>query len=97
MNIWILISVSVLTIISGLAVKNRDRFYKIRVRSIFLIAFFLSTFLALSWGDNLIDIFPSLTFIDLAVGFFLGLVSGFFIAVFFMNKYQNQPRELSDN
>ena len=89
MNIWVLISVIFLVIISGLIIKNRDRFHKIKFRNTLLLGILIPLLMAFFWGSNLINIFPDLTFIDLAAGFSFGIISGFFVAIYFVNKNPN--------
>ena len=77
MNIWISISVIFLVIISGLIINNRDHFHKIKFRNTLLLGILIPLLMAFFGGSNLIKIFPGLTFIDLAVGFLFGIISGF--------------------
>ena len=83
---WILILVMFLVITSGLFIKNRDRFHKMKFSGTSLLGILIPLLFAFFWGSNLIKIFPELTFIDLAVGLLLGMISGFFVAMYFINK-----------
>jgi len=86
MNTWILISVAILIIISEVIYKYRNRFDKIKFRNLFVLGISIPLLYAVFWGSSLLDLFPKLTFIDLATGFLLGVISGFFIALTIVNR-----------
>ena len=55
-------------------------------KSTYLTGILMPILFAFIFGETLIDILPGLTIIDLAAYFFMGVVSGFFLATYFFSR-----------
>jgi len=60
--------------------------YKKVNKSNFIGGILIPLLFAFFFGQTLIDIFPGLTLIDLGAYLIIGMVSGFFIALFIVSK-----------
>jgi uncharacterized membrane protein HdeD (DUF308 family) len=88
MNTWLLIAViGLLFLMVGLIMfikKFPDN--KKTSKSTYLSGIIMPILFAFFFGKTLIGIFPGLTVIDLGAYFLMGVVSGFFLATYFISR-----------
>jgi hypothetical protein len=88
MNTWLLIAViGLLFLMVGLIlfikkIPDNNKTSK----STYLTGILMPILFAFIFGETLIDILPGLTIIDLAAYFYMGVVSGFFLATYFFSR-----------
>ena len=87
MNIWILVFLFVLVIVLVLIFTMRKSFGEGKFRYIFLIGVIIPLLVAISWIHTLRNLFQGITYIDLSAGLLLGIITGFFLAVFLIRKH----------
>lgn len=86
MNIWIVVLLIGLAfvIVGFIFFFNNINLFKNR-KPVFLIGIFLPLFLAFSYGENLVSVSSvKFTFVDLGGLLILGLISGIFVACYFI-------------
>lgn len=88
MNSWISIVVlgAVLTVFGFFVFAKRYRIDQPQKKSIFLIGIFIPMFFAFSYAETLQEFFPRLTLIDLGAFYFIGMISGFFAAIYLLQR-----------
>jgi uncharacterized membrane protein (Fun14 family) len=87
MNIWILVAIagSVFTIAGFIFFVLRYPVQKSMKTSAFFVGIFIPMLAALSYAETLVtDFFPILSLLDLGAFYFIGMISGFFIALFLL-------------
>ena len=89
MNIWILILLLgvVLTIMGFILFIRKDTETNLIPNSTFLIGVFMPMLAGLLYAETVItQSFPNLTLLDLGAFFFIGMISGFFIALYLQQR-----------
>jgi hypothetical protein len=87
MNIWILVAISgsIFTIAGFIFFVMRFPAHKPMKTSAFLVGIFIPMLAAIFYAETLItDFFPNLTLLDLGAFYLIGMISGFFIALFLL-------------
>lgn len=93
MNIWILVSlIGFIAVIFGFAVyvKDNSPWKNIPKSSIFMGIFF-PIVAAFFYSETVIELIPQITLIDLSAFFVTGMISGFFISIFLIQKSTSVP------
>jgi hypothetical protein len=89
MNVWIAIAVlGVIFAVFGMIVfiKKYPQHRQISNSSL-LIGIFIPILIALSYAETLTtEFFPGLTLLDLGVFYLIGMISGFFVGVYFLQR-----------
>lgn len=88
MNIWISVAVLgvVLTVFGFFAFVRKYQFDQPQKKSIFLVGIFIPMFFAFSYAETLKEFFPQLPLIDLGAFFLIGMISGFFVAIYLLQR-----------
>lgn len=96
MYFWIIILVSgILSTIIGYYVFNAKQKENKRInKSALIIAIFIPLYVGYSYAETLFEFFPRLTWIDVGALYIIGMISGFFLAVYFI---QNKKVVVSSN
>ena len=88
MNVWISVAVLgvVLTVFGFFVFARKYQFDQPLKKSLFVLGIFIPIFFALSYAETLKEFFPNLTLIDLGAFYFIGMISGFFVAIFLLQR-----------
>lgn len=88
MNEWIFIALVgvVLTVVGFFVFVKKYRFNKPVKKSVFLVGIFVPMFFAFSYAETLTEFFPKLTLIDLGAFYFIGMISGFFVGIYLLQR-----------
>jgi len=88
MNMWISVAVfgAVLTIFGFLVFVRGYRADEPQKKSIFMAGIFIPMFIAFSYAETLKEFFPQLTLIDLGAFYLIGMISGFFAAIYLLRR-----------
>lgn len=92
MNIWISIAVlgGVLVVFGFFVFTRNYRSDQPQKNSIFILGIFIPFLFASFYSETLIEFFPNLTLIDLGAFYFIGMISGFFVALYSLQKQKSQ-------
>ena len=88
MNPWLLIAIIglLLLMIGFILFVKKFPDNKKTSKSTYLTGILMPILFAFIFGETLLDILPGLTIIDLAAYFIMGVVSGFFLATYFISR-----------
>lgn len=88
MYIWIVILIAgILLILAGYIIfKEKQKDNRTINKSALIIGIFIPLYVAFSYSETLFEYFPRLTWIDVGGLYIIGMISGFFLAVYFMQK-----------
>ena len=89
MNIWILVAIAgfVFLVAGFIFFVRRFPVHKPMKKSALVLGIFIPMLAALSYAETLITgFFPNLTLLDLGSFYLIGIISGFFIAIFFLQS-----------
>jgi hypothetical protein len=89
MNTWMFIAIlAFILVIIGLLIFWKKRAnLSTTPKSTYMVSIFLPFLFAFMYADTLIsDFFPGLTFLDFGVFYFLGAISGFFLALYLQRR-----------
>ena len=93
MNSWILIILFgvILASIGFVLFVGKYPQRKPLENSVFLIGIFIPVLAALDYSETLIGFFPDLTLIDLGAFYVIGMISGFFVALYLTHRQDMHP------
>jgi hypothetical protein len=88
MNVWISVALlgAVLTVIGFFVFIRKYQFNKPQKKSIFIVGIFIPMFFAFSYAETLQEFFPQLTLFDLGAFYLIGMISGFFVAIYLLQR-----------
>jgi tellurite resistance protein TehA-like permease len=88
MNIWILVSaIGLIFIIIGfISFIGKYQIQKPLKNSTFLLGIFIPILGASTYSETLLELIPELTLIDLGAFIIMGMISGFFVALFLLQR-----------
>ena len=88
MYIWIVILIAgiVLTAAGYFVFITKNQDYKQINKPAMLVGIFIPMFVAINYAETLFEFFPKLTLIDLGAFYLIGMISGFFTAVYFIQN-----------
>ncbi|MFC2088155.1 hypothetical protein ACFLSX_01005 [Calditrichota bacterium] len=95
MNIWIVIAIVgvVITVIGMVFFVKRIRAGEVIKKSTFLVSIFIPLFVAFSYSENFNQKYLfNFSFWDMSLFYFMGMLSGFFLAVYLIQQKYNQAR-----
>jgi tellurite resistance protein TehA-like permease len=95
MNIWIFAAAIGLIIIIIGFISFTGKFVKSKTikRSTFLLGVFMPVVGALTYSETLITLIPNLSLIDLGAFFIIGMISGFFVALFLVQQNSTESSQ----
>jgi hypothetical protein len=88
MDFWISISIiGFASILLGFIFFSKKYFQKNKIpNSTITLGFFIPMLIALFYSETLIELIPQVTLLDLGAFYIIGMISGFFISVFFRQR-----------
>lgn len=94
MNIWIsfIILGAVLTVFGMFVFVRKLRIDQPQKKSLFLMGIFLPMFFASTYAETLEKLFPQITLIDLGGLYLIGMISGFFMGIYLIQRKAVIPK-----